>query len=153
MTDVYLTNGRRLQITIDSKNRIKLKILIEKAINCVGCGACLSLCKFDALHIENGSVCVDPSKCTHCKKCITSTDKLLRGGCIVRNYSIKKATLLKENSTPSNNEFDMERRPCVTEIDGKNIKTCDLFGHFYNKNNTCYRCGHKKETPILGQIS
>lgn len=36
---------------------------------CLGFGTCLSACKFDAIHIENGRAKVDPEKCTGCMAC------------------------------------------------------------------------------------
>lgn len=36
---------------------------------CVGLGDCVDVCKFDALHIENGLAVVDPDKCTACGQC------------------------------------------------------------------------------------
>lgn len=37
---------------------------------CLGFGSCVSKCKFDAIHIENGIAVVDREKCTNCGACI-----------------------------------------------------------------------------------
>ena len=37
---------------------------------CMGYGACVKVCKFDAMHVVNGVAVVDESKCTGCKACI-----------------------------------------------------------------------------------
>lgn len=37
---------------------------------CLGCGSCVDVCEFDAIHIVNGIALVDKEKCTSCKKCI-----------------------------------------------------------------------------------
>lgn len=37
---------------------------------CLGCGTCVTVCDFDAIHIVNGIALVDQEKCTACKKCI-----------------------------------------------------------------------------------
>lgn len=36
---------------------------------CKGFGSCVSVCKFDAIHIVNGIAVVDPKKCVGCGKC------------------------------------------------------------------------------------
>jgi phosphoadenosine phosphosulfate reductase len=41
-----------------------------KALNCMGCGICLSLCESNALTLEDGIIEVDPEKCTGCGKCL-----------------------------------------------------------------------------------
>ena len=37
--------------------------------SCVGLGDCMDVCKFGAIHIENGIAHVDPEKCTACGMC------------------------------------------------------------------------------------
>ncbi len=37
---------------------------------CLGFGTCVSVCKFDALHLEDGVARVDPAKCTGCMQCV-----------------------------------------------------------------------------------
>ena len=37
--------------------------------SCVGLGDCMDVCKFDAIHIENGIAVIDPDKCTACGMC------------------------------------------------------------------------------------
>jgi len=41
-----------------------------KALRCMGCGICVSVCGAGALRIERGRVEVDPEKCTGCGKCL-----------------------------------------------------------------------------------
>lgn len=36
---------------------------------CLGLGTCVSACRFDAIHVENGLAVVDPNKCTGCGAC------------------------------------------------------------------------------------
>ncbi|MGB9762432.1 MAG: phosphoadenosine phosphosulfate reductase family protein [Minisyncoccia bacterium] len=62
------------------------KILKEKSVNCIGCGACIPLCSKDALKLTHGKIDVDPNKCSKCYDCTSS--KYIREGCISRNYSI-----------------------------------------------------------------
>jgi len=83
-------------ITIDNENyEIKLKssfldinkvlIYAEKQANCVGCGACKSLCPNSAVKIRNNQMMIDFSKCSYCLNCLKTTK--MRAGCISRNYA------------------------------------------------------------------
>lgn len=63
--------------------RQKVKILVEKALNCVGCGACVAFCK--SMSIKEDALFIDVNSCNSCLKCINTS--LMRGACIVRNYS------------------------------------------------------------------
>lgn len=42
---------------------------------CLGGGTCVSVCEFDAIHIENGIAVVDKEKCVACQKCINVCPK------------------------------------------------------------------------------
>lgn len=37
---------------------------------CLGFGTCVSVCKFDAIHVEDGVARVDGEKCTGCMQCV-----------------------------------------------------------------------------------
>lgn len=76
-----------LKINIKSKELTINRILIycEKQINCVGCGACRSLCPNSAIEIINKRISINFSKCTFCLNCFSTTK--LRAGCIARNYA------------------------------------------------------------------
>lgn len=63
----------------------KILIYVEKQANCVGCGACKSLCPNSAVKIRNNQMMIDFSKCSYCLNCL-KTDKM-RAGCISRNYA------------------------------------------------------------------
>lgn len=74
----------RNSIIINKKlRRQSVKILVEKGLNCVGCGTCISFC--DALKLENNGLVVEKSKCNSCRKCINTS--LMRGACIMRCFS------------------------------------------------------------------
>lgn len=36
--------------------------------------------------------------------------------------------------------FEIHREPCTTMLDGKKVRTCDVYGHFF-VNRYCFRCG------------
>ncbi len=38
--------------------------------SCLGFGTCVSVCKFDAIKVENGVARVNPDKCTGCMQCV-----------------------------------------------------------------------------------
>ena len=44
---------------------------------CLGYGECVSVCAFDAIHIENGTAVVDREKCVACGKCVEICPKHL----------------------------------------------------------------------------
>ena len=44
---------------------------------CLGFGSCVSVCEFDAIHIENGIAVVDKEKCVACGKCVRECPKKL----------------------------------------------------------------------------
>ena len=95
LTDLFwMTDNGQIKIILDRTKRKKFSILIEKAVNCVSCGVCTSLCPTGALKVDDFSVYVDESVCTHCGTCINGSRNLLRGACIVRNYASKPATLI-----------------------------------------------------------
>lgn len=39
--------------------------------NCQGCGVCVAVCRFEALHANNGTYRVDPIACDGCAACVT----------------------------------------------------------------------------------
>jgi len=81
----FKSYNRILRINIEKKNIRKLNILIEKALNCVGCGTCMAICPSGALEYLKGKLTVDMSKCNNCLQCLDTTR--LRGACIMRNYN------------------------------------------------------------------
>lgn len=44
---------------------------------CLGLGSCVSVCEFDAIHVENGKAVVDRDKCKACGKCVSACPKNL----------------------------------------------------------------------------
>ena len=60
------------------------KYQVVKFNACRQCLKCESLCRFGAISIFDGTYAIDPTKCTHCRQCVT--DKYLEGGCLMRKY-------------------------------------------------------------------
>jgi len=94
LTDLFwVTDDSRVQVMVNGIEKKKLKILVEKAVNCFSCGACTSLCPIGALRVDDLSIYVEESICTRCGRCVNGG--LLRGACIVRNYSHKPAAFIE----------------------------------------------------------
>jgi len=85
-------NGKIICVPTDVPHT-KLNILVEKAVNCVGCGACTATCKNNALYVENGYLEVKMNKCNHCFSCLNTN--LLKGACVFRNYSSRRISLIR----------------------------------------------------------
>ncbi len=47
----------------------QLQEVVQRAVDCAGCGICLGRCKNGALHLD-GQVVLDPEKCDHCGACL-----------------------------------------------------------------------------------
>ncbi len=92
LTTDFRTVGKNLRISVDSSEEKRLQILIERSLNCVGCGACLSYCKDNALYLKNGHIAVDQNTCVHCHLCLDAST--LKGSCVARHYTPKRATLV-----------------------------------------------------------
>lgn len=76
-------------VKVSSKEKSILKKFekqLSKAINCVGCGACVGVC--EALKVEDNELKIDENLCKHCLRCTTS--KYLRMSCIALNYKKKR---------------------------------------------------------------
>lgn len=54
--------------TLDSKAS-QLREVVQRAVNCAGCGICIGRCMSGALSLD-GQVKVDPLKCNHCGLCL-----------------------------------------------------------------------------------
>lgn len=76
------------------------------SFGCLGCGTCMDICPFDAIHMENGIAVVDKDKCTACMKCIEICPKKII------------------ELVPYDNNFIVK---CMSEEKGKEVKSkCDV---------------------------
>lgn len=82
----------QLSITLGKKHAHLIKMRIEKQIekylNCVHCGGCAGVCLEGAISIRDGKYHIDDSKCTRCRRCVTT--KYLKEGCVALNFGIGK---------------------------------------------------------------
>jgi len=76
-----------------SRSMFEIKKQLEKALNCVGCGACVGSCRFGAIEIK-GYPRIDEEKCNHCLECVTS--KHLKQSCITLHYK-RERNVIQEN--------------------------------------------------------
>jgi phosphoadenosine phosphosulfate reductase len=107
LTDDFIVFGSRLRVTVPSQKAKRLSILVEKAAGCIGCGACTSVCTEGALSIMNGRLNLDKERCVHCEDCLNGS--LLKGACIIRNYSSRKNSYImtnEDNSLPKDIEAE-----------------------------------------------
>jgi len=59
---------------------------------------------------------------------------------VPKHPAFRRSLVHKSKSEKSTSERIIRKEPCKTEVDGRLVKTCDLFGHFF-KNGFCFRCG------------
>ena len=57
---------------------------IRKFHACRQCLKCESICQAGAISVTGGSYYIDPSKCVHCRMCMSA--KILDGGCMMDKY-------------------------------------------------------------------
>jgi ferredoxin len=63
------------------------------AYGCIGCGACVSACKFDAIHLnDNGTAQVDEEKCIACGACARACPQKLIHIHECANYIVVKCS-------------------------------------------------------------
>lgn len=95
----YIVDGVRLKLPIlKTKNikdaKLKIECQITKYQMCIGCLACESVCKHNAMTIKkandniNGEISytIDDEKCVRCGECVNHFE----GGCYMRKVLIKK---------------------------------------------------------------
>jgi len=87
--------GRNIRASFydsSSNHKKRFERVLEKALNCISCGACIGSCKNGALAIVDKKLRVS-KKCTHCLDCLSSNG--LRKGCIALNYKTNQNLILK----------------------------------------------------------
>lgn len=80
-------NGAKVRVLKESESEAITRTARYQVIKFNACRQCLkceSLCRYGAISINDLEYYIDPSKCTHCKQCVT--DKYLEGGCLMSKY-------------------------------------------------------------------
>ena len=76
--------GNKMRIESTDSSIISLfEKQLARALNCVGCGACVGVCDFGALTIERGELRIG-EQCTNCLRCVASNG--IRMSCVSVNY-------------------------------------------------------------------
>ncbi|MEM5854436.1 MAG: phosphoadenosine phosphosulfate reductase family protein [Candidatus Aenigmatarchaeota archaeon] len=87
--------GSIIKVKVNSTKNQKRKMFevikqLEKALNCVNCGACLGSCPYGAIKIEHNKFRIT-SKCAKCLTCVTS--KFLKQSCVALHYKSNRKTV------------------------------------------------------------
>jgi len=73
--------GKSIRILFKNRdNEDKILRYLERALNCIDCGACQAVCDKGAIKQINGKRIIDESLCIGCQKCLTFTCIALRYG-------------------------------------------------------------------------
>ena len=76
--------GERMRVNAETPDILTIfERQLRRALNCVGCGACVGACDAKALEVKEGVLKVGDT-CTHCLRCITSNG--IRMSCVSVNY-------------------------------------------------------------------
>jgi len=89
-------NGMRATFE-DGRSRRIFEKQLRKALNCVGCGACVGSCPRGAISVIQGFVSIS-EKCIHCLKCATSNG--IRMNCVALNYKPDILSLVHRGLAP-----------------------------------------------------
>ena len=80
-------NGKCIICVPNTVSQKRLRILLEKAINCRKCGVCTEMCPHDALYLGRNGICVDASKCQGCYACLEEP-------CMAGKYTLQKKVIV-----------------------------------------------------------
>ena len=80
----YAVKVKTMNVTDHEALQRMVAYQIRKFNVCRKCLKCESICRFGAISIVGDSYFIDPSKCVHCKMCMTA--KYLDGGCMMDKY-------------------------------------------------------------------
>lgn len=119
---------------------------------CLGCGSCVDVCKFDAIHVVGGVAVVDKEKCVSCGKCVSVCPKMLieivpyKAKFHVRCKSTDKGKEVRDNCTVGCIGCQMCVKACPKEAINfdKNLAKID-----YVKCVNCSLCSKKCPTHAI----
>jgi len=81
--DITIISNRLRTRVEDAKMLVAFEKQLAKAMNCVGCGACVGSCPNGTLKLVDGEIAVGAT-CASCLRCIQANG--LRMGCVSLNY-------------------------------------------------------------------
>ncbi len=67
---VSFSGGKVAVVSDDGKKKEKVESVVERALNCMGCGVCTGQCRYGAIHIRDERAWIDGEKCIHCGECL-----------------------------------------------------------------------------------
>lgn len=112
---------------------------------CIGYGTCVSVCKFDAIRIENCIAVIDPEKCTACGTCANSCPrniiemKPINNMTYINCRSVDKGSLIRKYCKAGCIGCKMCEKICPAEA----IKVDGLAKIDYDKCINCGACAEK----------
>ena len=77
------------------RSMFEIKKQLEKALNCIGCGACVGSCRFGAIEFKD-YLRINEEKCQHCLECVTS--KHLKQSCSTLHYK-RERNMIQQDPT------------------------------------------------------
>jgi phosphoadenosine phosphosulfate reductase len=92
----YSINDNELTFTLEMNlQNQQIRLLLEKCLNCVGCGVCTVLCPVNALYPDDSkTITVNKDLCVGCLACCKQIDSKLKMGCIARNYKKERLSIV-----------------------------------------------------------
>jgi anaerobic sulfite reductase subunit C len=97
-----------------------------KEEDCIGCGVCVKACREGALHMEDGKVVLDSSKCNHCARCVKS--------CPVDAWVGKRGYIVSFGGTFGNNIYKGEEVLPIIEDKETLFRVTDAAIDFFEEN-------------------
>ena len=92
----YSINDNELNFTLEMNlQNQQIRLLLEKCLNCIGCGVCTVLCPVNALYLDDSkTINVNKDLCVGCLACCKNIDSKLKMGCIARNYKKERLSIV-----------------------------------------------------------
>ena len=92
----YSLIENELNFTLEMKvQNQQIRLLLEKCLNCIGCGVCTALCPVNALYLDDSkTIKVNKDICVGCLACCKQIDSKLKMGCIARNYKKERLSII-----------------------------------------------------------
>ncbi|HPQ05444.1 MAG TPA: phosphoadenosine phosphosulfate reductase family protein [Methanothermobacter sp.] len=86
----YYAKDKRITIKKGNRKCSEIRSLVERSMNCIGCGVCIGKCEAGAISVKWNKFRVDFHKCEHCLECCRQKDGI---GCMARTFLPNLKTL------------------------------------------------------------